>query len=141
MIRKALVSRPPDLAVAMSPTMKFLRNAALTSFIVTALGISAAGAKDPGRSSLTMEHFRDTATVTESPSDGTTIISTENGYVEHTGPMRMVWHDEFLRAVIDRKTGGRSLQVYAWVIYSGSLRNYESADYRTANGAGRGPAH
>src|ERR1700692_2843611 len=107
MIRKALVSRPPDLAVATKPTMTLLRNAALTSFIVTALGISAADAKDPARSSLTMEHCRDTATVTENPSDGTTIISTENGYVERTGPMRMVWHDEFLRGVIDRKSGGR----------------------------------
>jgi PDZ domain len=122
-------------------TMTLLRNAALTSFIVTALGISAAGAKDPALSSLTMEHFRDTATVTENPRDGTTIISTENGYVERTGPMRMVWHDEFLRGVIDRKTGGRSLQVYAWVIYSGSLRNYESADYRTANGPRRVPVN
>ena len=110
---------------------------ALASFIVAALGISTAGAKDPALSSLTMEHFRDTATVTENPSDGTTIISTENGYVEHTGPMRMVWHDEFLRGVIDRKTGSRSVQVYAWVIYTGSLRTYESASYRTANGPRR----
>jgi hypothetical protein len=110
---------------------------ALASFFVAALGISTACAKDPALSSLTMEHFRDTATVTENPSDGTTIISTENGYVEHTGPMRMVWHDEFLRGVIDRKTGGRSLQVYAWVIYTGNLRTYESASYRTANGPHR----
>jgi hypothetical protein len=120
--------------------LKF-RTTALASFIVTALGISTAGAKDPALSSLNMEHFRDTATVTENPSDGTTIISTENGYVEHTGPMRMVWHDEFLRAVIDRKTGGRSLQVYAWVIYSGSLRNYDSANYRTASGPRRVPVN
>jgi hypothetical protein len=110
------------------------RNAARTSFIVTAFGISTAGAKDPALSSLTMEHFRDTATVTENPANGTTIISTENGYVEHTGLMRTVWHDEFLRGVIDRQTGRRSLQVYAWVIYTGSLRTYETANYRTAIG-------
>jgi hypothetical protein len=54
--------------------------------------------------------------------------------MEHTGPMRMVWHDEFLRAVIDRRTGTRSMQVYAWVIYSGSLRNYVNANYPTADG-------
>jgi hypothetical protein len=139
MIRKAFVSRPPDPAVATKPNMTLLRRAALTSFIVTALGIAMAGAKEPALSALTMEHFRDTATVTENPSDGTTIISTENGYVERSGPMRMVWHDEFLRGVIDRKTGSRSLQVYAWVIYSGSLRNYESANYRTASGPRRVP--
>ena len=113
--------------------LKF-RTAALASFIASALGIGTAGAKDPALSSLTMEHFRDTATVTENSSDGTTIISTENGYLEHTGPLRMVWHDEYLRGVIDRKSGRRSVQVYAWVIYSGSLRTYESASYRTANG-------
>jgi hypothetical protein len=141
MIRKALVSRPPDLAVATKPTKPLLRNAALSSFIVAALGISAAGAKDPALSSLTMEHFRDTATVTENPNDGTAVISTENGYVERTGPMRMVWHDEYLRGVIDRQTGRRSLQVYAWVIYSGSLRNYESANYRTASGPRRVPVN
>jgi PDZ domain len=141
MIRKALVSRPPDFAVTTKSIMTLLRSTALASFIVTALGISTAGAKDPALSSLTMEHFRDSATVTENPSDGTTIISTENGYVERTGPMRMVWHDEFLRGVIDRKTGRRSLQVYAWVIYSGSLRNYESANYRTASGPRRVPVN
>jgi hypothetical protein len=113
--------------------MKF-RGAALASIIATAIGIGTAGAKDPALSSLTMEHFRDSATVTENPGDGTAIISTESGYVEHTGPMRMVWHDEFLRAVIDRTTGRRSLQVHAWVIYAGSLRTYERANYRTANG-------
>jgi hypothetical protein len=113
--------------------MKF-RITALASFITAVLGISPAGAKDSALSSLTMEHFRDTATVTENPSDGTTIISTENGYLEHTGPLRMVWHDEYLRGVVDRKSGRRSVQVYAWVIYSGSLRTYESASYRTANG-------
>jgi PDZ domain len=141
MIRKALVSRPPDPAVATKPTKPLLRRAALTSFIVAALGSAMAGAKEPALTTLTMEHFRDTATVTENPSDGTTIISTENGYVERSGPMRMVWHDEFLRAVIDRKTGSRSLQVYAWVIYSGSLRNYESASYRTASGPRRVPVN
>lgn len=113
--------------------MKF-RITVFASFIAAVLGSSAAGAKDPALSSLTMEHFRDTATITENPSDGTAVISTEKGYVEHTGPMRMVWHDEFLRGVIDRTSGGCSLQVYAWIIYSGALRNYESANYRTADG-------
>jgi hypothetical protein len=122
--------------------MRF-RSAALASFIVTALGIGigigTAEAKDPALSSLTMEHFRDTATVTENSSDGATVISTENGFVEHTGLMRMVWHDEYLRAVIDRKTGTKSIQVYAWVIYPGSLRAYETANYRTAGGPRRVP--
>jgi len=119
----------------MKPSSSLLRTAVLATCIAAVLGTNAADAKDPPLASLTMEHFRDTATVTENPSDGTTVISTENGYMEHTGPMRMVWHDEFLRAVIDRRTGTRSIQVHAWVIYSGSMRNYVSADYGAANGA------
>ena len=134
MIRRAPVTRPPDFAVATKSITSLLRTMALAACTVCAFGIVPAGAKDPALSSLTMEHFRDTATVTENPGDGTTIISTENGYMEHTGPLRMVWHDEFLRGVFDRKTGRQSLQVYAWIIYSGNLRSYQSANYRAANG-------
>ncbi|HLZ99679.1 MAG TPA: PDZ domain-containing protein [Steroidobacteraceae bacterium] len=114
--------------------MTLPRSAILAAFILAAFGIGTAGAKDPALSSLTMEHFKDTATVAENQKDGTTVISTENGYVEHTGPMRMVWHDEYLLGVLDPRTGTRSLQVFAWVIYTGNFRNYESANYGTPNG-------
>jgi PDZ domain len=120
--------------VTTKPITTLFRRAAVASLVLAILGIGTAIARDPALSSLTMEHFRDTATVTENQKDGTTVISTENGYVERTGPMRMVWHDEYLRGVIDPNMGTRSLQVYAWVIYSGNPRNYQSANYRTASG-------
>jgi hypothetical protein len=69
-----------------------------------------------------------------------TTISTENGFAERKGPMRMVWNDEYLRSVIDNKTGQKSFQVYAWTIYSGRLRSYETADYQTAAGPKSVPA-
>src|SRR6202166_3514467 len=112
---------------------------ALAAIIVLGSALGTAYAKDPALLSLTMEHFRDTATVKVDAQGGAT-ISTEKGYAEHTGPMRMVWKDEFLSGVIDNKTGKKSFQVDAWIIYSGSWRSYDTASYQTANGPKEVPA-
>ena len=114
--------------------------AALAPLIVLGFTINTAYANDPSLLSLTMEHFRDTATFKDDPLDAMTTISTENGFVEHKGPMRMVWNDEFLRGVIDKKTGQKSFQVYAWITYSGTWRFYETANYQTTNGPKSVPA-
>jgi PDZ domain len=119
--------------------MKF-RIAALATSIVLGLTANTAYAKDPPLLSLTPEHFRDTATVKDDPVEAVTIISTENGYAEHKGPMRMVWNDEYLRSVIDKKTGQKSFQVYAWIIYGGRWRSYETANYQTPAGPKSVPA-
>ena len=114
-------------------------SAALASCLILGLW-QAADAKDPPLPSLTMEHFRDTATITENPQATAATISTEKGFVRHTGPLRMVWSDEYLNAVIDEKTGQRSFQVQAYVIYSGAWRSYETATYRTPDGPKSVPA-
>jgi len=114
--------------------------AALVSWIVLSLTTGAAYAKDPPLVSLTPEHFRDTATVKDDPAEAVTVISTEKGYAEHKGPMRMVWNDEYLRSVIDKKTGQKSFQVYAWIIYGGRWRSYETANYQTPAGPKSVPA-
>jgi hypothetical protein len=114
--------------------------AALASLIVIGSTSNTASAKDPELLSLTMEHFRDSATLADNPADGTTTISTEKGFVEHKGLMRMVWNDEFLKGVIDKRTGQKSFQIDAWIIYSGSLRSYETASYETGNGPRSVPA-
>ncbi len=109
---------------------------------LVALGFAAgsAYAKEPALLSLTMEHFRDTATVKDDPADASTTISTENGFAEHKGPLRMVWNDEYLMGVIDKKTGQKSFQVYAWTIYGGRWRSYETAKYQTPAGTKAVPA-
>ena len=117
-----------------------LRASRLAPFIVLGFGLNAAYAKDPPLLSLTQEHFRDTATVMDDPLDAKVTISTQNGFVEHTGPMHMVWHDEFLSAVIDNTTGQKSFQVHEEITYGGSWRSYEAADYQTANGPRSVPA-
>jgi hypothetical protein len=102
--------------------------------------VNAVYAKDPALLSLPIEHFRDTAQVQKNPGDGTITISTEKGFAEHTGPLRMVWNDEFLRGVIDDKTGRKSFQVYAWLICSGTPRSYATAGVQTPNGTRSMPA-
>jgi hypothetical protein len=116
-----------------------LRIAALAATIVLGSTLGTAYAKDPALLSLTMEHFRDTATVKEDP-QGDATISTEKGFAEHTGPMRMVWKDEFLSSVIDKRTGQKSFQVDAWIVYSGSWRSYDTASFQTTNGPRSVPA-
>lgn len=107
---------------------------ATVAFVALGFTLSSANAKDPALLSLSMEHFRDTATAKDNPSDDTTTISTENGFVEHSGPLRMVWHDEYLKGVIDRKTNRKSFQVYSLVIYTGDFRSYKTAKFSTAKG-------
>lgn len=113
--------------------MRFLN--ALVPIVILGFAVNSAQAKDPALLSLNMEHFRDTATVKIDPTGAVTTITTENGYVEHSGPMRMVWNDEFLRAVMDKKTGQKSFQVYASIIYEGQLRSFATATYQTTGAA------
>ena len=93
-----------------------------------------ARAKDPALLSLTMEHFRDTATVKEDPLGAMTTISTENGFVERRGLMGMVWNDEYLTGVVDKKTDQKTFQVYAMITYRGNWRFYRNASYPTSGG-------
>jgi hypothetical protein len=102
--------------------------------IVCGLAVSTVHAKDAPLLSLSMAHFRDTAAVHSDPGAGTITISTEKGFMEHTGPMRMVWSDEFLRGIIDRRTGQKSFEVTAWLIYSGRPRSYATARFQTPTG-------
>jgi hypothetical protein len=132
------MSGSPLRAAAM--TTMTTRTTALVPLIVFGFALSTASAKDPPVLSLTMEHFRDTATVKDDPLHAKATITTENGYVEHSGLMNMVWHDEFLSAVIDQSTGQKSFQIDAEITYSGSWRSYETANYPTANGRRSVPA-
>lgn len=84
--------------------------------------------------SLGMEHFRDTASVAEDPAAGVTTISTERGFVDYSGPMRMVWHQEFLSAAIDDKTARKSFQIDVSTTYSGARRAYLSANLEGMGG-------
>ena len=105
-----------------------LRGAAAAAIALCGVaGGDSAFAKDPPLLSLTAEHFKDTATVKDAPPGAAVSISTQDGFVEHSGPLHMVWHDEFLSALIDRKSGEKSFQVHEEVTYNGNWRYYQSA--------------
>ena len=86
--------------------------AAIAAAAVCSFGAGRALARDPSLLSLAPEHFKDTATLETDPRDGTVAISTQKGFVDYSGPLHMVWHDEFLTALIDKKTGDKSFQVH-----------------------------
>jgi hypothetical protein len=116
------------------PAKLRLRAAAIASLYLLGAAINAAYAKDPALLSLGMEHFRDTATVTDDPADAKVTITTEKGFIDYSGPLHMVWHDEFLSVTIDKKTDQKSFQVHQEITYSGNWRSYETASFQTASG-------
>jgi hypothetical protein len=87
-----------------------------------------ASAKDPDLLSLGAEHFAETASVTEETR--ATRISTERGYVERSGLMGEVWHDEFLAARIDHDSGRVSYEMDVSITYRGVSRSYQTAEFR-----------
>jgi hypothetical protein len=93
-----------------------------------------AAAGSPALLSLTMEHFRDTASIAEDPAAGSLAISTEPGFVEYRGPLHTVWNDEYLRAILDPSGDRKSFEVDITLTYSGTRRSYRRAAYRSSSG-------
>src|SRR5450755_5096749 len=115
------------------------RAAVVAATVVCSIAAEASWAKDPPLLSLTPEHFKDSATFETDPR-GNTLISTQNGFKDYSGPLHMLWHDEYLTALIDNNTGGKSFQVRADITYSGNWRFYQSAGYQAADGSRSVPA-
>lgn len=111
-----------------------MRGAAAAVLVGLTLAACAAMAKDTPLLSLSVEHFRDSATFQDDAATGILTVSTERGYVERHGPLRTVWNDEYLRALINHATGQRVYQVEASFTYGGKRRSYSSAVYQ-AGGA------
>jgi hypothetical protein len=107
-----------------------------TALLIFVIAPCGAFGKEPPLLSLSMEHFRDSASVAHDPAKGLTTISTEPGYAEHSGLMGMVWHDEFLTAVIDAQNGRTSYQIDVSITYSGARRSYVAADLTGMTGLG-----
>jgi hypothetical protein len=88
----------------------------------------AAAAKDPELLSLGADHFAKTASVTEEAQS--TRISTEPGYVERSGLLGEVWHDEFLLARVEHGSGRVSYELDASLTYRGATRSYQTAEFQ-----------
>ncbi len=62
--------------------------------------------------SLDVDHFRETMSITDDSMETTVVFSTQGGYTEKHGLLKIVWSDSFLRGYIDKKTGHKRFQVY-----------------------------
>ena len=83
---------------------------------------------------LTPEHFKSTAVVVDDIG-GTALVTTKSGFQRKQGVLRMVYDDNFLRAIIDKKTGDVTYQVYQSIFYQASdWRFYRKANYETPDG-------
>jgi hypothetical protein len=101
---------------------------AAAALLAGMLATFAAVAKDAELLSLGAEHFTQTASVSEEAHAAR--ISTEPGYVERSGLMGEVWHDEFLVARIDHDSGRVSYEVDTALTYRGGARSYQTAEFR-----------
>lgn len=82
---------------------------------------------------LTKEHFRDTATLQDDSLETVATITTINGFQEEScGVLHcFVWNDDFLRAIIDKKTGKVTYQLYQILRYRDSgWRYYNRINYK-----------
>jgi PDZ domain len=109
-----------------------LRSVALFLLLLSAAELSFA--KDPALMSLAPDHFRDTSIINDDPVAGVTTVSTQKGYVEHHGPLRAVWNDEYLFGIVDRKAARKTFEVITLITYRGSRRSYASARLQGATG-------
>jgi len=116
-----------------------LRNIVSVWLLVLLCTAESSFAKASPLTSLTVEHFRDTASVKDDPIAGITTVSTENGFVEHHGPLRAVWNDEYLFGTIDRKTARKSFEVISTITYRGSRRSYGNAKFQDTTGPATAP--
>ncbi len=84
---------------------------------------------------LTPEHFQRTAILEDNELKSTATITTIEGHRRKQGLLRMVYDDNFLRAIIDKKTGKVTYQVYQSIFYQASdWRMYRKANYDTPEG-------
>ena len=98
------------------------------------LGARMAIAASPAQLSLSMEHFRDTASIAKDPA-GPVVISTEPGFVEYRGPLRTVSKQhQYLRAILARSGEQKSFEIEVMLTYSGTRRWYRRASYQTSSG-------
>jgi hypothetical protein len=91
--------------------------------------------------SLTPEHFRDTAQITDDPLETTAVISMEPGYQGNNNARRDGWScNSFLRAFVDKRSGATTYQLYADTGYTGHDRRlYDTINYFTPQGVQSAP--
>ena len=84
---------------------------------------------------LTPDHFQRTAIIENDDRKDTATITTIDGYRRKQGLLRFVYDDNFLRAIIDKKTEKVTYQLYQSIFYQASdWRMYRKANYESPEG-------
>ncbi len=83
----------------------------------------------------TPQDFQRTATVKDDALEVAATITTQPGYQEKHGLLRIVWSDVFLRAFVDKSNGAVTYQVYQKILYVGRYYKYfDIVNYETPAG-------
>jgi hypothetical protein len=85
------------------------------------------------------EHFERTTRVQDSDLDITATISTKEAFRYRGGFTDRVRSDNFLRAVVTKRTGATTIQLYQSVVYNDPARHFRIANYQTPSGLRTGP--
>ena len=91
----------------------------------------------PSRALLAMtpDDFARTASVKDDALEVRATITTEPGYLERHGLLRIVQSDNFLRAFVDKTSGRTTFQLYQQILYVRRLYKYfDSVNYETPTG-------
>lgn len=84
---------------------------------------------------MTPHEFETSASVKDDGLEVLTTITTEPGYRERHGLLRLVWSDVFLRAFVDKHSGAATYQLYQRIVYGGRhYRYFEAMNYETQAG-------
>lgn len=83
---------------------------------------------------MTPTDFQQKASIKDDSLETIAQISTEPGFKEKQGLLRIIWDDNFLRAFIDKETGTTYFQVYQYISYQGDWRFYHTVNFETLAG-------
>jgi len=83
--------------------------------------------------------FKKTIVIRDDPTQNAVVFSTIKGGQEKQMTTGQVWNDNFLRGFIDKRTGGKTYQVYNVVYYGGSgakasWKHFKQASYDMLRG-------
>jgi hypothetical protein len=86
----------------------------------------------PKLAAMGAEQFQARAQVIDDHLETDTVISTEKAFRHTRGLFKTPWNDNYLRAVVDKRTGAARFEVRQILKYPGSFRGYGEVNYQTS---------
>lgn len=101
-----------------------MRISVFGALLCACLVADAGGAAElPGQArqllAMTPQDFQKSASFKDDALEVAATITTEPGFQEKHGLLRLVWSDSFLRAFVNKKNGAVTYQLYQKIVYGG----------------------